>query len=64
MDMQQNAFGYALKMELIEGIGTGVKNPGAKFSIAGIKIGNIMTHLFINTEIFKYYVDSDDKCVP
>ena len=46
MDMQQNAFGYALKMELIEGIGTGVKNPGAKFSIAGIKIGNIMTHLF------------------
>ena len=34
-----DTFGYSLNMILFNGIGTGVKDPGAKFHIAGIKMG-------------------------
>ena len=34
-----DTFGYSLNMILFNGIGTGVKDPEAKFHIAGIKMG-------------------------
>ena len=56
-----DTFGYSLNMVLFNGIGTGVKDPGAKFHIAGIKMGEkipVFCILYLNL------LTSDDKCVP
>lgn len=56
-----DTFGYSLNMILFNGIGTGVKDPGAKFHIAGIKMGKKIPVFCI---LYPEFVDSDDECVP
>jgi len=48
-----DTFGYSLNMILFNGIGTGVKDPGAKFHIAGIKM--VMTSVY-HKYLLLYYV--------